>query len=136
MHILPTCSESYCLANGNYWNDDGLVLNITGNQNLYSFAYIHDLKNSPDQIRLQMTQVIPATNYNSSIVNLNDALNSLFIYNAAAMGMDKSSYWVKVFFAWDGGWKDFGATTYNIVTDRITFTNDRALFGEIYLPKA
>lgn len=38
-HVHPGCSASVCQATGEYLNNDGLVLDLTGNQNTYQLSY-------------------------------------------------------------------------------------------------
>lgn len=40
LHILPLCdAQQSCSATGRYLNDDGESLDVTGKQNIYTFAY-------------------------------------------------------------------------------------------------
>jgi len=42
LHILPSCPDTACTAQGRYLNDDGETLETDGNQNIYSFTYTGD----------------------------------------------------------------------------------------------
>lgn len=47
-HVNPACNLSYlCLADGQFINDDGLVLNTTGSQNIYRITYDYSIEYSP-----------------------------------------------------------------------------------------
>lgn len=84
-HIHPHCWDSACQASGDYINDDGLVLNLEGNQNVYKIKYYTRV--SPAQLTLSFEQPSKATNYKGSRVNGNDALGRVEIYNARAQGL-------------------------------------------------
>jgi len=74
LHILPLCDASNCAATGRYLNDDGLSLNVTANE--YTLAYAQPVGGV---ITLTVT-----ANDGAAVVDKNDVLGTLQIYNAAA----------------------------------------------------
>jgi ribulose kinase len=112
------------VAQGRYINDDGVTLNLTGNVNQYGLHYKQDFVNTPNTIQLDLTHDLVATNYPNNTVNMNDAVNSIQIYNAQAMGLN-SNYTVSVTLL-DGNVIPFGEAAYQSVNDRLVFLNEDA----------
>jgi len=86
-HIHPKQGiNSSFAASGDYYNDDGLVLNTVGNGNHYYF----DVKGNSSEVNftVSITLVANASNYNTSAnpnctsVNKNDFVGAFEIYNA------------------------------------------------------
>ena len=83
---------------------------------------------------ISVTHVDNATNYDNSMVNKNDVLEGLQIYNAKAQMLD-GQYDVKVT-GMDGTAKDFGTALYDSTYDRLVFTNKQDVTKEeIALPQ-
>mgnify|MGYP000397098479 CR=1 FL=1 len=40
LHILPLCDFGKCNATGRYLNDDGISVDVTGKQNIYTLNYV------------------------------------------------------------------------------------------------
>lgn len=81
LHIHPslnTVSKNYEAA-GTYLNDDGLVLDYEGKQNVYQMSYSHT-----DNTLLTLTPTLTKSAYkvNGGVINMNDALGRVEIYNA------------------------------------------------------
>jgi hypothetical protein len=85
-HIVWDSHLSYAI--GKYYNDDGSVLDTKGNANRWVLNYNHNLKT--DRFAVQFYQDWEATYYNSSRVNMNDALGDIYIYNAKAEGLNST----------------------------------------------
>lgn len=84
-HILPSCNATKCTASGAFINDDGVTLDLT-QRNTYAFTYEHDALGagvSP----VSMTVTIKTTGL-KAMINANDLLNKIEIYDATAFGMD------------------------------------------------
>ena len=117
LHILPDCSSGDCKATGRYLNDDGLTLDIEGKQNIYQFDY------SKDQSGGDITIVVTQKETTGDVIDKNDVLGTLQIYNAKAMGLDTATYDVKAKLT-DGTDKEFGKTqAYVTETDRLVWVN-------------
>lgn len=71
LHILPDCSADPCVAAGRYLNDDGVTLDVTGKQNIYTFDYAQP---AGGDITLTVTPVATAA---EGMINKNDVLGTL-----------------------------------------------------------
>jgi len=90
-HINPACNATFCVADGTYLNDDGVILDITANQNIYEMSYVQDLS-AADTFTLTIDHLFNATNYGTdNVVNMNDNLGNIEIYNAAAQGFSAAN---------------------------------------------
>ena len=89
--MLPTCNGNDCTAAGTYINDDGRTLKITEKQNKYGFSLTYTKGASPLTIVINIDLQSSATYYNDSIINPNDALGSVQIYNANSLGLDDTA---------------------------------------------
>lgn len=117
-------------ATGLYYNDDGTVLNTTGNSNLYRLT-LDGVVNAP-QFTLTIKNLTTATNSanggSCSAINQNDYIGSLYIYNAAGNNLDKiNPYKVVATYELDGSTYEVGTATYDHVTQRIVFVAPTAL---------
>lgn len=76
----------------------------------------------PTKLTLTVTATKKASNFDNNIVNKNDLLQSVYIYNAAALNLNANSFNVKVFKA-DESSTMFADATYDAKFDRLAFTN-------------
>lgn len=84
LHIHPTCNDKKeCSAMGTLLNDDGEVLNYKDAQNRYGFNFSMkaDTPATPTAISLAIA-VTAQTKASNKVINANDKLGSIFIYNA------------------------------------------------------
>lgn len=116
-HVLPTCNDTDCTAAGDYLNDDGVILNLTNNRNIYSLAFGFKKGGSPQTLTFSLTHVLFAQNYPQGVVNMNDLLGGLFIYNANALNL-KGTYNVSVTTT-EGTSKINAQGVYDAYTDRL-----------------
>lgn len=72
-----------------------------------------------------------ATNYESSLVNTNDKLGSIQIYNAAALGINKD---YSVTGTYKTGSTTLGTASYNEMSDRLVLDLSEAADGDTWLP--
>jgi hypothetical protein len=84
LHILPVCDAENCGASGRYVNDDGISVDVDGAQNRYTFTYRQPVGG--------VVTLIVARDMAGSVIDQNDDLASIQIYNAAALGLDKGIY--------------------------------------------
>jgi hypothetical protein len=81
MYILPKCTQTGCVAQGTYFNDDGINATLDGNANVVEMEYEYDLtKNDTVLIRFNQTQL--ATSHKDSIIGATDYANQVEIFNA------------------------------------------------------
>ena len=109
------------VAIGQYLNDDGLVLDVKDNQNIYTLSYTHTNTTAsevPALLTLTVASTDAATNFESSKVNENDVLSSIYINNAKALNLDKNSFSVKVTNK-DKSTSTLDNATYDTVFDRL-----------------
>lgn len=97
LHIHPSLnseSKNYEAA-GTYLNDDGLVLDYEGKQNVYQMSYSHT-----DNTLLTLTPTLTKSAYkvNGGVINMNDALGRVEIYNAQNLTLT-SNYTVAASFS-------------------------------------
>jgi hypothetical protein len=91
LHINPICNvaRTDCSASGRYINDDGVTLEMEGNTNFYEFALTQTDIDGPSVIStvltLDVTHKMNATNHTMGVVNMNDAVNSIQIYNSISL---------------------------------------------------
>lgn len=97
-HIHPKQGvNSSWSATGHYYNDDGLVLDTTGNGNLY-FLNATGNSSEPNNFSVSFTLQVAATNFNKTenmnctAVNQNDYLGGLEFYNAQALVIAGANY--------------------------------------------
>jgi len=89
--INPSCDAlDTCEAKGVYLNDDGEVLNFTGQRNVYNldFSFMGDFASKPMTIKIQHTEV--ATLKDKFIVNRNDYLGKIGLMNAKTQDWDRA----------------------------------------------
>lgn len=79
----------------------------------------------PAKLTLGITQAATASSVTSNIVNENDILESIYIYNAAALNMNANTYNVNVFKPDETSFK-LADATYDAAWDRLAFTNTDA----------
>jgi alpha-glucosidase (family GH31 glycosyl hydrolase) len=84
LHVLPVCDAQKCAATGRYLNDDGISVDVKGAQNIYTLTYTQPVGGA---ITLTVTTVEEGV-----VVDMNDVLGSLQIYNAAAQGLNTDLY--------------------------------------------
>lgn len=119
-HLLPDCSNSKedCHAQGLYINDNGVDLDLDNKQNMYDLTYSHAQGTAtPPKLELNLNQLKEATQYQSSMVNKNDLLGSIEIYNGKAMGLD-ATYTTSAKLR-DGTEIPLADATYDSATDRL-----------------
>jgi hypothetical protein len=91
LHIHPSCvngtDTSKCFATGRYINDDGVTLEMENNTNFYEFSFSKENVPTATVFTLNVTQKMNATNFDNGVVNMNDAVNSIQIYNAELLGL-------------------------------------------------
>jgi len=123
MHLLPKCEAGKCTAAGRYLNDDGEVLDQTGNVNIYTLDFSYDGSEGvePAAMTFTVTQAAKATKAPNNIVNENDVLQSLHINNGAVLKF-ATAYTVTVTKA-DDTTVTYADATYDAMWDRLTFTN-------------
>jgi len=114
-HVHASCDSSICSASGEYLNDDGLVLELENNQNVYALHYQH----SGGSASLSVDLLAQATHYADSRVNRNDALGKVEIYNAKAQGLD-GSFSVTAHLK-DGTGRLLGPARYDALADRLVY---------------
>lgn len=85
-HILPSCNATKCVASGSFVNDDGVTLNLT-QRNTYTFSYEHDVVTTAPVSPTLMTVTVTTTGL-KKMINANDLLNKIEIYDATTFGMD------------------------------------------------
>lgn len=114
LHVLPLCDTTSCAANGRYLNDDGVSVDVTGAQNIYTLQYAQPVGGA---ITLTVATLVDGT-----VVDQNDVLGSLQIYNAAAQGLSTDLYNV-VATKKDASTIDLGQTSaYSAQSDRLIWT--------------
>ena len=81
MHIHPSLNSETKIyeASGTYLNDDGLVLDYEGKQNVYQLSYSHA---DNTLLTLTPTHTKSAFKVDGGVINMNDALGRVEIYNA------------------------------------------------------
>lgn len=85
-----------CNANGRHLVDDGIVLNTTGMQNRYTFNFHSDCypfgdatqKKPMEGIRMTFNTVASATLRNETMINKNDYVRKIVIYNTQDLLMN------------------------------------------------
>lgn len=85
-HILPSCNTTKCVASGTYINDNGATLDLT-QRNTYTFMYEHDVPTTTPASPASMTVTVKTTGL-KTMINANDLLNKVEIYDATTFGMD------------------------------------------------
>jgi hypothetical protein len=85
---LPACNATNCIASGTYINDDGLTLDLT-QRNTYTFTYNHDVVTAT-KYPLSITITVKTSGL-KKMINPNDYLNSIEIYDATFFGMDEAT---------------------------------------------
>jgi alpha-glucosidase (family GH31 glycosyl hydrolase) len=132
LHIHPSCNsdQSKCVAQGRYINDDGVSVEMENNTNFYEFTFDKDTSVSATAFTLNVTQKMNATDHENGVVNMNDAVNSIQIYNAAALGIQTPD---QVFY-------DVKATMLDdsevVLGTAVVMPNDRLVFLTGSLPGA
>ena len=109
-HILPNCDKSSCQGSNRYYNDDGI--SVGTKPNIYQLIYYADIGGDVSFIVYQ---------YETTIIDANDVLGGLHIYNAAAMDLTGSYTAVVTLF---GGATSFELGTtepYNADTDKLVW---------------
>jgi hypothetical protein len=89
--------------------------------------------NAPTTLSFSMDQLKKASSFACNIVNFNDVLGQLVIYNAAAMNMASNDYNVEVNLN-DGSKVIFNNAIYNAQWDRLEFLNSDEFKPAIELP--
>ena len=83
-YVLPLCDNEYlCQADGTYSNEDG-NFTLEGNINVYDISYEQNFELAPDKVYIQFSQSMNATNYTNGVINTNDMIGGIHIFNAAA----------------------------------------------------
>ena len=90
LHVLPSCSEQNCVAEGQYINDNSHHRTLEGYTNNLTFSYFQDFQLDPDTLVIQFEQHANASEYLNNIVNSCDLLSNVQIYNAGAMDVDNT----------------------------------------------
>ena len=135
IHVLPICTAASCVSSGWYVNDDGEVLDLwpAKVQNNYIFGYKQDLVLTPTMLTVNINHALKATDVNADAqINKNDAMSSIQIYNAAAMGISTGT-WTSEATLLDGSLVALAVPTYDTVSDRLVFTNDQAAYGDLWI---
>jgi len=81
-HVSPIANGTHFSAMGRYLNDDGLVLNVTGNQNVYAITY--ESAKTDIGSTLFFERSANASSMVDDEVNGNDSLGMLKFHNAKA----------------------------------------------------
>ena len=87
--ILPQCTGNTCVANGEYANDMDSSWDLDKVMNNNTIYYSHD-GFEPAVVNVLFNGIKNATNFNYNIINDNDELGIVEIYNAKSMGLDKN----------------------------------------------
>lgn len=95
--------------------------------NSYAIGYKHDNDKAPAQLTIEITQAAKADTYENNMVNQNDVLESVHIYNAAALGIN-TGYTVSVVMGADP--TVLNDAVYDATWDRLTFTNDKSVYAQ------
>lgn len=130
-HILPDCfsSGTVCTAEGVYFNDDGETLNTTA-FNRYHISFTMDQPTTlKDGTKQQLTSMwfkitnkqIGDLRTNDGVINANDHLSGLQIYNAAATGLNSAKGYSVSFAVDGGGTSALMDANYDATTDRLIF---------------
>ena len=111
-HILPLCDATSCVSNGRYLNDDGVSVDTT--PNVYTLAYAQPVGGA-------ITFTVTASD-GAAVVDTNDVLGALHVYNAAAQTLT-GSYTVQATKLDGTTTMDLGTTTaYDASMDRLVWT--------------
>jgi len=120
-HILPTCSATKCTASGTFINDDGVTTDVT-QRNTYAFTYEHDVVTTTPVSPVSMTVTIKTSGV-MTMINANDLLNKIEIYDATRFGMDLATgatYSVVVnFFDTKKAAQDLGTAAWSCFGDKL-----------------
>ena len=134
-HINPNCNgASDCLASGEYYNDDGITLDLEGNQNVYSFNFEFTQAATPVALTFTVTKTADATNFDNSVINNNDYMDTLYVHNALALGLDDVTHpnGFSVQATWvSGETVAYGTAKYDAYTDRLAFNTGLVSLGEV-----
>jgi alpha-glucosidase (family GH31 glycosyl hydrolase) len=137
LHINPWCHEvetvQVCDGAGRYVNDDGETLSFDDSVNTYFFDYVQNLVDSPNNLTVNITQHTSASKYDNNVVNNNDGLNTIQIYNAAAQGLN-ANFTTEATMK-DGTLMTLADAIYDAVSDRLVFTNDVETVANLWLPQ-
>ena len=87
--VLPFCDGTSCQSNGEYANDMDSAWDLTGVMNNMTIFYSHDVAN-PDILNIMFESITNATKFNFNVINDNDELGIVQIYNAKSMSLDKN----------------------------------------------
>ena len=127
-HVLPSCNATFCVASGDYINDDGLNTALDGNVNVYEMMYAQDVTTT--KLDLVIVHHVNATNLPNNQVNKNDALGMIQIYNAAAQSLNVAFTVTATML--DGSTKNLSDAAYDATSDRLVFTNSG---DDLWLPQ-
>jgi len=138
LHILPDCWETntnnMCVAGGLYFNDDGVTLD-ENNFNRFLFNYTQPEGQNPSTLTLKVTNKQVATpKVNGGVINANDHLGGIEIYNAAEWGMNNTSGYQVEATEDDGTKLDLGLANYDVTTDRLIYIVGHSAYDEVRLP--
>jgi len=83
-HVSPIANGTHFSAMGRYLNDDGLVLNVTGYQNVYSITYESAKTDIGSTLFFERSANASKLVDKDEVVNGNDSLGMLKFHNAKA----------------------------------------------------
>lgn len=133
-HVSPTANTTHFVAMGRYLNDDGVVLNVTGYQNVYGITYESvktDVGSTMFFERSANASMVESDH--PEVVNANDELSTIKFHNAKAT-MNSQNMKVSAVFKNDTATPvPLTDATYDETLDILTFKQS-ATEGVIYLP--
>lgn len=127
-HVHPKCDDKTCTATGDYLNDDGLVLDLEKNQNQYQMSFSMNVAST--DLSFSAKRLVSATNYKDGHVNKNDALGTVEIYNAKALGLSETTFTVQAVLVGLPA-VDLPDATYDALADRVVVKVDK----DVWLPQ-
>jgi alpha-glucosidase len=90
LHILPNSTDD---ASGDYYNDDGEVLtDQVGVFNIYQMVLSKNATDNSLVINITMPHTADNETYENSVINSNDVLGQIHLYNAKARGYDANNW--------------------------------------------
>ena len=123
---MPLCDGTACTATGNYINDDGVTTDLTQRKE-FSFVYSHNISTTagaaPD-----MMQIDILSSGNKDVINANDLLGGLQIYDYTHLNFTGAEYSVSIEPA-DGDSGDVGVTEFSIRDDRLVWNSSSGEFS-------
>lgn len=120
--VLPSCSDTSCFADGDYYNDNDTSASLNNELNKYQLKFTNDYKTQPGKFLLEVTQLARAQNHENAVINQADALGKIQILNVKNSQIDSTATY-KVTVNYQKGKGDpveLGNTVYDKYTDVVS----------------